>query len=73
MIIKARFVGKMPKGRYYPGKVYELDFKTIKWRKPYTTERYDVITLETVKALEADRMEYETMLDFLKHWDVIAG
>ncbi len=73
MIVKARFIGSKPKGRYYPGKVYELDFKIIRSRVPFTLDRYDMITISTVKDLEGDPIDYGTFLAFLKDWNVVSG
>lgn len=70
MIVKARFIGKKPKGRYYPGKVYELLFRTTAARIPFTTDVRDIVQVTTVKDLEGDTLPYESLLTFLKDWDV---
>lgn len=73
MIVKARFIGNKPKGRYYPGKVYELEFKTVAARVPFTTTVQGIIHVDPAKDLEGDRIPYETILGFLKDWNVISG
>ena len=73
MIVKARFIGNKPKGRYYPGKVYELEFKTVAARVPFTTTVRDIIHVDPAKDLQGDRIPYETILGFLKDWNVISG
>ena len=73
MIVKARFIGNKPKGRYYPGKVYEVDFKTVSARVPFTLTFNEIVRVDPVQSLQGDRMEYDTFLDFLKYWNVISG
>lgn len=73
MIVKARFIGSKPKGRYYPGKVYELDFKTLPVREPFTTVVQDKIRVYPAVELQGDPLTYDTILAFLKDWDVVSG